>query len=301
MTQLLGELEGLLDFPDLDEDVVILRRLRTAVGARVNRLGAWRQLSFGRQSAVDGAGTGPAWAHQCRQVELVNALSESERVLVDAKARHHARFCRSPRQWDGIPITLIDTAGERDDKSEPEAGSSWVKTLQRGGSGNLSSSMENRSGAGRERLIAALPSTLPHLIVWNKTDQVGCLPIPVAGAMGVSALNGWGPGSFGRRCFRGWRAGRAQDELLVTALPGRCALAGLEARAAEDVIASRAAVEMAASEVRIAQSRLRRDHRRSRHDFSGSVGKQEPGKTPNHPSQALTKSTRGAKPSNIRR
>ncbi|HNI59902.1 MAG TPA: tRNA uridine-5-carboxymethylaminomethyl(34) synthesis GTPase MnmE [Pseudomonadota bacterium] len=261
VTQLLGEMEGLLDFPDLDEDVVILRRLRERLLALANRLGALggsfrlggKALSTGLELALLGR-------TNAGKSSLVNALSESERVLVDAKPGTTRDFVEVRAEWDGIPITLIDTAGERDDKSELEAQGLKLGQKRYSGADLALVVVDGKIGLGpeEERLIAALPSTLPHLIVWNKTDQVGCLPIP-GGAIGVSALNGWGLRQL-RQAVLSRLAGSvtAQDELLVTSARQADALrqASLALARAEDVIASGAAVEMAASEVRIAQSRL---------------------------------------------
>ena len=50
-------------------------------------------------------------------------------------------FVEVRAEWDGIPITLIDTAGERDDKSEPEAQGAGSKRYS-GADLHWSSSME---------------------------------------------------------------------------------------------------------------------------------------------------------------
>ena len=122
VTQLLGELEGLLDFPDLDEDVAILARLRERLVLLSRRLGALSQsFRSGGKALSSGLELALLGRTNAGKSSLVNALSESERVLVDAKPGTTRDFVEVRAEWDGIPVTLIDTAGERDDKSELEA------------------------------------------------------------------------------------------------------------------------------------------------------------------------------------
>jgi tRNA modification GTPase len=114
-------------------------------------------------------------------------------------------------------------------------------------------------GPDEQRLIATLPESLPHLLVWNKTDQRDCQPAP-DGAVAVSALNGWGLRELRSRVLTELAGSvTAQDELLVTSArqaEGLQKAAGA-LQEAEQVLARGEATEMAAAELRIAQSRLR--------------------------------------------
>ncbi len=261
LIQLLGELEGLLDFPDLEEDAAILAKIRQQLAAQADQLsklgrsfrGGGKALSSGLELALLGR-------TNAGKSSLVNALSESERVLVDSTPGTTRDFVEVRAEWDGVPITLIDTAGERDDKTELEEQGLRLGQKRYSGADLALIVVDGKLGMGAEeqRLTTALPPTLPHLVVWNKIDQVDCQPVP-AGAVAVSALSGWGLSTL-RKAVLDKLAGSlfAQDELLVTSARQADAIqqAAEALTRAGEVIFRGAAVEMAAAEVRIAQSRL---------------------------------------------
>lgn len=261
VTALLGELEGLLDFPDLDEDAAILGRIRAKLSelyAQLSSLG----LSFraGGKALSSGLELALLGRTNAGKSSLVNALSGSERVLVDAKPGTTRDFVEVKAEWDGVPVTLIDTAGERADKSELEEQGLRLGQRRYSGADLALIVVDGKLGLGAEEqgLISSLPASLPYLVVWNKTDQVGCLPVPTD-AVGVSALNGWGLDVLRKRVLA-LLAGSvtAQDELVVTSARQAegLRLAAEALARAELVIASGGAVEMAASELRIAGARL---------------------------------------------
>ena len=181
-------------------------------------------------------------------------------MLVDARPGTTRDFIEVRAEWDGVPVMLIDTAGERADKSELEQQGLRLGQRRYSGADLALVVIDGKLGFGEEdrQLIAGLPESLPSLIVWNKTDQVDCQPVP-EGAVAVSALNGWGISEL-RRAVLTRLAGSlaAQDELLVTSARQAegVRLAADALRRAEQVIAHGGAAEMAAAELRIASVRL---------------------------------------------
>lgn len=261
VTVLLGELEGLLDFPDLDEDTVILGRMLARLADVKSQL-ASLSLSFraGGRALSSGLELALLGRTNAGKSSLVNALSGSERVLVDAKPGTTRDFVEVKAEWDGIPVTLIDTAGERADKSELEEQGLRLGQRRYSGADLALIVVDGKLGLGpdEQSLISSLPAHLPHLVVWNKTDQVGCLPVP-DDAVGVSALNGWGLHVLRKRVLARLAGSvTAQDELVVTSARQAegLRLAAEALTRAEQVIAQGGAVEMAASELRIASARL---------------------------------------------
>jgi len=261
VTVLLGEVEGLLDFPDLDEDPAILQRCRerlVSLATQIETLS--RSFRAGGKALATGIELALLGRTNAGKSSLVNALSGSERVLVDATPGTTRDFVEVRTDWDGVPVTLIDTAGERADKSELEEQGLRLGQKRYQGADLALIVVDGKLGLGTEdeRLVAALPESLPYLVVWNKTDQVGCLPVP-DGALAVSALNGWGLGSLRSRVLAQLAGSvTAQDELLVTSARQADGLqkASEALRRAEQVIVGGGAAEMAAAELRIAQSRL---------------------------------------------
>ncbi len=261
VTSLLADMEGLLDFPDLDEDVAILAHSRTKLAELATQLESLgRTFRDGGKALSSGLELALLGRTNAGKSSLVNALSGSERVLVDAKPGTTRDFVEVRAEWDGVPVTLIDTAGERADKSELEQQGLRLGQRRYSGADLALVVVDGKLGlTGEERqLIAALPETLPYLVVWNKTDQVDCLPVP-DGAVAVSALNGWGLAELRRAVMNRLASSvAAQDELLVTSArqADGVRLAAAALRRAEQVVAHGGAAEMAAAELRIASVRL---------------------------------------------
>ena len=118
---LLGEFEGILDFPDAEVDAEIFKQARSKLSALLQRVSSLtvsfaqggRALQSGLEIAVLGR-------PNVGKSSLINALCGSERVLVDAEPGTTRDFVEVQVQWDGVPVTLIDTAGERTNASRLE-------------------------------------------------------------------------------------------------------------------------------------------------------------------------------------
>lgn len=113
-TVLLAELEAGIDFPE--DDVDYLRETRAApraaalereLGELVATFGLGRALREGVSVAL----VGPVNAGKS---SLFNALVGTERAIVTSEPGTTRDFVEADVVWDGIPIRLVDTAGERE-------------------------------------------------------------------------------------------------------------------------------------------------------------------------------------------
>jgi len=184
---LLAEHEALLDFPD--------ERLERTVPAqtaeRIRRVaGACRQLEAGfgaGRAMVDGMVVALVGHVNAGKSSLFNALLGSERALVSPEPGTTRDWVEARALWRGVPVALIDTAGEREDVT------SAVNLEQRG------------IELGRQKVAEAhvvLAVTAPngppaldgwrcdHRVIWvsSKVDVGGCRP----GFVATSARTGEG-------------------------------------------------------------------------------------------------------------
>jgi tRNA modification GTPase len=258
---LLGDFEGMLDFPDLDEDRAILDRAQpqlAALTAQLTSLAAsfasgGKALSGGIELAVLGQ-------TNAGKSSLINALCRAERVIVDAQPGTTRDYIEVRSDWQGVQVTLIDTAGERAAATPLEAEGLRLGRQRWAHADLLLLVVDGTRGIGdqEERLLASRPPGVPYLVVWNKQDRLGCLP-PPSDAIACSALCGWGLEALERRVLAQLapQLGR-QDDLLVTserqaALLGRAADALGQAEAANR---SGSGAEIVAGELRVAASQL---------------------------------------------
>jgi tRNA modification GTPase len=258
---LLGEFEGMLDFPDLEADAEVLARAAPQVRELHERLTGLAK-SFGRGGKALGSGVEIALLGRTNagKSSLVNALCQSERVLVDATPGTTRDYVETRSDWQGVPVTLIDTAGEREDATALEAEGlrlgreRWRRAdlvlLVVDGAVGLS--------ATEAQILQSCPPELPQLIVWNKLDRVGCQP-PPADAISCSALCGWGLSTLRQEILQ--RLAPELDrgsELLVTSAR-QAALLSDAAEALKQTAAAlsrEALFEVIAAELRVAASRL---------------------------------------------
>src|SRR5262249_26114419 len=114
VTALLAELEARVAFPEEDLDFTPAERVAEntlAAGCEVRSLaGAWRQgraLWAGVTVALVGR-------PNVGKSSLFNALLGQERALVAAEPGTTRDYLEATVEWDGVAVTLIDTAGDRD-------------------------------------------------------------------------------------------------------------------------------------------------------------------------------------------
>ncbi len=260
---LLGEFEGILDFPDAEVDAEIFRQAQGKLSALLRRVSSLtvsfaqggRALQSGLEIAVLGR-------PNVGKSSLINALCGSERVLVDEEPGTTRDFVEVPVHWDGVPVTLIDTAGERADASRVELQGMRLGRERWRNADLCLLVVDGTVGLGteEEQLLASIPESIPRLVVWNKMDHAACSP-PAAGAIACSALCGWRLDEV-RQAAVHRAASRLTlsegAELLVTSARQATLLqlANGALYGAEAALARGEAVELIAAELRVAVARL---------------------------------------------
>jgi tRNA modification GTPase len=112
--RLLAELEGWIDFPEEDLETQSLAWIEAEMAALEASCGALGDgFRHGRAVArgVTAALVGPV---NVGKSSLLNALAGSERALVAASPGTTRDWLETAAVWDGIAVTLIDTAGQRE-------------------------------------------------------------------------------------------------------------------------------------------------------------------------------------------
>lgn len=263
VVDLLASVEGSLDFPDLEEDAAIEARARTVLEGLGREL-AVLSGSFRRGGKALGGGLELALIGRTNagKSSLINALCGSERVLVDAQPGTTRDVVEVATVWEGVPVLLIDTAGERPDATALERAGRRIgrERARRADLALLVVDGTAGLGAEEEALRAELPPDLPHLVLWNKIDQSGCQTVP-QGAVACSALCGWGLPEIRRRVLADLapQLGAAQ-ELLVTSARQASLLeqagAALASAAGGLLGGALFRADLLAGELRVAASRL---------------------------------------------
>lgn len=118
---LLASIEAAIDFPEDDLDELEWRAIReeaASIGGRCEELLGSFSLGRALLSGVTIALTGPVNAGKS---SLLNALVGKERALVAEEPGTTRDYVESSSVWSGVPVTLIDTAGERDESEGVES------------------------------------------------------------------------------------------------------------------------------------------------------------------------------------
>ena len=119
-TALLAEVEACIDFPEEGEAYLSAAEISAraaTLSAEIEQLAASFQLGRAFREGIEVAFVGPVNAGKS---SIFNALAERERAIVDPAPGTTRDFVELAVVWDGVPVTLIDTAGERaaDDSAE---------------------------------------------------------------------------------------------------------------------------------------------------------------------------------------
>jgi tRNA modification GTPase len=239
---LLAEVEASVDFPEEDLDFVTPEELGRRAGELASALSSLgRTYTVGRAlgEGVEVALTG---APNVGKSSLLNALVGEERALVAAEPGTTRDYVEARVVWDGVPVTLIDTAGDREAVGVEARGVEL---------GRARAERADCVVVVRDATVGGAATAPPRgLEVWNKIDVA---PAP-AGAIGVSALTGAGLDLVRARVLATvlGTAGEGDESVLVSTERQRALVevgASAMERAGEAALAGRAS-EILALELR---------------------------------------------------
>jgi tRNA modification GTPase len=208
----LADLEARLEFPDEGlgaADRAAQRSALAAAAAACDALVASFAVGRALREGIQVALRGPVNAGKS---SLFNALLGRERALVAAEPGTTRDFLEAAVVWDGVPVTLIDTAGERATDSALEARGIDLGA-RRAAAADLELWLEpGADGAGP---VGASPDGARRLVVRSKCDlgEAG----PSGEAIAVSARTGAGLAALRAEVLRIALAGGAlEGEAIVT-------------------------------------------------------------------------------------
>ncbi|MGA9665540.1 MAG: tRNA uridine-5-carboxymethylaminomethyl(34) synthesis GTPase MnmE [Gallionella sp.] len=255
--------EAMLDFPEEQVDSMDLQR-RDAL-LRDVRQKLQRTLDKAKQGSLlrEGAHIVIAGQPNVGKSSLLNKLSGEEVALVSDIPGTTRDAIRQAIQLHGVPLHIIDTAGlrESDDEVENLGIALTRQTLHRADLILLVLDASQGLTVGDEAIIAGLPSEIPRLLIFNKSDLLGGKsPVQMGGENGilVSAKTGSGLEELRGKLLEalGWRASesgafmarerhlRALQETLHHLQQAHDVLSGAELFAEELRLAQRALSEI---------------------------------------------------------
>ncbi|MCT0248016.1 tRNA uridine-5-carboxymethylaminomethyl(34) synthesis GTPase MnmE [Synechococcus sp. CS-205] len=188
----LAELEARVDFeedlPPLDPEALVaqLEAVRGDLRQLVAEASEGQLLREGLRVAIVGR-------PNVGKSSLLNALSRRERAIVTELPGTTRDLVESELVLQGVPLTLLDTAGIRatDDPVERQGIARSRQALASADAVLLLVDLSEGWTAADADLSAQLPAGVPALVVGNKTDcAAGPPPAPVD--VGISALTGSG-------------------------------------------------------------------------------------------------------------
>ena len=249
---LLAEVEASIDFPEEDLDFLpaeVVAARAEVVAAAAAALAATYATGRALRSGIEIAIVGPP---NVGKSSLLTALVGEERAIGAAEPGTTRDYVEARVVWDGVPVTLIDTAGERAAEGEPGG------TIERRGVelGRARAARADVVLAVREAGADAPPVGERGLVVWNKID----LRAAPAGGLGVSALTGAGLAELRRAVLARvlGEAGEGSEEVLVSSERQKALLdeATAAARRAADAARAGRPAELVAADLREAAARL---------------------------------------------
>ena len=247
--------EAAIDFPDEDVEFLDSPAVRgrvTDISGRFERIG--RAASQGR-ALSEGLTVVIAGRPNAGKSSLLNALAGHDAAIVTGIPGTTRDLLRERIAIDGLPIHVIDTAGLRDsgDVIEEEGIRRARAEMRRA---DLVLYVIDSGAGPLQGELEALPNDPPVLAVWNKTD----IAAPRAGHSGIaiSALTGAGLPELRERLktAAGYCAGDAGVFSARRRHLDALARAERLVQSAAARLAERAAFELVAEELRLAQQAL---------------------------------------------
>ncbi|MBK8480942.1 MAG: tRNA uridine-5-carboxymethylaminomethyl(34) synthesis GTPase MnmE [Proteobacteria bacterium] len=232
--ELAAELEARIDFA---EELEALQPGRALVEGHRELIAALGRLvaSYRRGRRLNGVVVVLVGAVNAGKSSLFNRLLGSQRALVSAEPGTTRDYLEAEVEWDGLRVTLIDTAGEREGMSALER-AGLALGLERARSADVVLQVVDVSAAGPEAVFGAPGGGVGRVVVANKIDRLaagaaGSLRRPGRGNRARSRGRGFGrDGRRARGAARG-RGGRGARSPLGRDARGRGRGAGRERRA----------------------------------------------------------------------
>lgn len=179
LTQLRVYIEGALDFSDEDVNWLAADSLQQQLAALCIRIEdlllqarRGRRLQEGLVIALTGA-------PNVGKSTLMNRLAGAEVSIVTEVAGTTRDTLRENLDLDGLPVTLVDTAGLRDDSTDPIEREGMRRAREALARAELALFLlDDRGGlsAADQALVASLPAGPQILFVHNKCDVSGRAP-----------------------------------------------------------------------------------------------------------------------------
>lgn len=257
LTRLRVFLEGALDFSDEDVDWLSDEGFRQQLDALNRHFAELTAAAERGRRLRDGLTVAIVGKPNVGKSSLLNAISRQDAAIVTDIAGTTRDLLREHLDLDGLPVTLIDTAGLRDTDDPVEA-----EGVRRARAALQDADLvwylfDARTGldADDQALLASLPPKLPCWQLANKRDLVPNLPPD--DSIGISARLGTGLTELQQRlrAFAGFAGGTASfsaRQRHIDAL--RRAAAQLDA--AHRCLQDGATPELAAEDLRAAQQAL---------------------------------------------
>ena len=196
----LAAIEVEIEYPE-DEETTAGAFDSSAIGAAIARLERLESAWAAERLYQDGARIVLAGKTNAGKSSLFNALLKEDRAIVSDVHGTTRDWIESGADFAGIPVRLYDTAGLRvsDDAIEAE-GVERSKELVSLADLTLYV-VDGAEGLtpDDERFLSRGDLSAPTILVWNKADREGTLPLPAAGgdlrfdrAVALSAKRGTG-------------------------------------------------------------------------------------------------------------
>lgn len=193
MIDVAAQLEARIDHPEADLEhgspealVSTLRELAERARTLAGQQRAGHALVHGVRVALIGT-------VNAGKSSIFNALCGEERALVHDTPGTTRDVVEARIVCDGLPITLLDTAGERVTADPVEqAGLALGSRAAAGADVRIVVLRARPSGLSEvERALLERVRDLPHVVVYNGVDRPGCAPVP-QGALPTVAIRGEG-------------------------------------------------------------------------------------------------------------
>ncbi len=171
------QLEAAIDFPDEEIDILAEAQVQQRLAELDRRIAELRQQASAGQQLRDGIYLVIIGPPNAGKSSLLNALAGSDRAIVTAIPGTTRDVLRESLVIDGVPITVVDTAGLRDSDDPVEREGVRRAGLEAARADHALVVIDDSDPqADPAAFLAGLPDALPVTIVRNKIDLSGRSP-----------------------------------------------------------------------------------------------------------------------------